>query len=853
MTRWQRVVPIMPKVDTSPDAILEAVKKIDIVSELLDEKNKNNLKMIVEGKVSGGKQIGPYARLLGYDPGETIMREGEWGGNTFYLSVTGDLDVYVKDDSGNEKKVARIAPGACLGERSILAGIPRNATIKAPDGASVLELVRPALRLLRSLKKFAEKVDDSYRNHGLANAITSLQEQSGGALNALDLVALGNISQFMAYGKHHVLVQEGMPIDRVFLIRGGWVRRIRGVPIYEDITESGGPGTLVPEDFLGAGNCLGLEALQGQKTWAYSAALMARTELLEIPLASLQAEPELCQRLSKAFAGFSTADDDTGLTKQPSESQLVAAEKEITTGVVDGVNLLVMDMDLCVRCGNCSLACHKVHGQSRLLRRGIHIERPVKLESIASQHVLVPSVCMHCKDPECLTGCPTGAIFRDAKGAVDIDPLTCIGCFDCATQCPYNAISMVPRNEGPVVSEGLLTRLRKLFGSSAPPMIASTPPMAEAKDEGEAPAETRAEPKAEAKAEAKPEDDMVAIKCNLCEHTPLNPAGAKRPAYSCEENCPTGALVRVNPQEYFDEVGETLGLVFRDQTHAIGRNIHKTDPIAKAWHILGGLGVIAISAWVIWAVRRYGFHESLRGTWLTMRWLTGLIGLVGIAAVMTYPVRKPVYRRRAGALRYWLLAHIYFGALAGVVLLIHGASHSGGLLTSTLMFSFDAVILTGVFGLAAYLIAPRILTSIEGDPLLIEDLEGRRDELRLELKELTEKSDGSLRNLIERKMRRHFFSPFYLVRQYARREALTAALAKARLRFRNEVANFAEKEKRALALRAVERMATLRRVDALIHLHRLMKIWVAPHVITTSIMLVLMIAHIVQVVFFKVR
>jgi hypothetical protein len=82
---------------------------------------------------------------------------------------------------------------------------------------------------------------------------------------------------------------------------------------------------------------------------------------------------------------------------------------------------------------------------------------------------------------------------------------------------------------------------------------------------------------------------------------------------------------------------------------------------------------------------------------------------------------------------------------------------------------------------------------------------------------------------------------------------LTAALAKARLRFRNEVANFAEKEKRALALRAVERMATLRRVDALIHLHRLMKIWVAPHVITTSIMLVLMIAHIVQVVFFKVR
>ena len=53
---------------------------------------------------------------------------------------------------------------------------------------------------------------------------------------------------------------------------------------------------------------------------------------------------------------------------------------------------------------------------------------------------------MHCKDPECLTGCPTGSIFRDPRGYVDIDPATCIGCFDCATQCPYDAISMVPKN-----------------------------------------------------------------------------------------------------------------------------------------------------------------------------------------------------------------------------------------------------------------------------------------------------------------------------------------------------------------------------------------------------------------------
>ena len=817
----------MPKADTSPEAILEAVKRIDIVSELLDEKNKNNLKMIVEGKVSGGKQIGPYARLLTYGPDEVIMREGEWGGNTFYLSVTGDLDVYVRDEAGIDRKVARVPPGACLGERSILAGIPRNATIKVPPevgSAMVLEMVRPALRLLRSLKKFAEKVDDSYRSQGLANVIAKLQEQPIHTLSALDLVALGNISQFMAFGKHHLLVQEGKPIDKIFLICSGWVRRVRGVPIYEDITESMGPGALVPEDFLGSGNCLGLEALGGQKSWAYSAALMARSELLEIPLAALQAEPDLCAKLKGAFSAFSAADDDTGLNAQPDEAALSAAEKEIATGIVDGVNLLVMDMDLCVRCGNCSLACHKVHGQSRLLRRGIHIERPVTLGSNATQHVLSPSVCMHCKDPECLTGCPTGAIFRDPRGQVDIEPQTCIGCFDCATQCPYNAISMVPRNGGPVVAPGLLTRLRNLFGSSAPPVPA-----------------------------AAESEDMIAIKCNLCESTPLNPLGAKRPAYSCEENCPTGALVRVNPQEYFGEIEKTLGLVFRDERHAIGRNIHKSDPIAKVWHLAGGLSVVLISILMGWAAWRYGFNQSLRGGWLTMRWLTGLVGLGGIAVVMTYPIRKPVYRRRAGALRYWLLAHIYFGALAGIVLLLHGGSHGGGILTSVLMVSFDVVIFTGLFGLAAYFVAPRILTSIEGDPLLIEDLEGRRAELRQELAEITSKADGEAFDLIDRKMRRHFLSLSYLIRQYTKREELTALLAKARLHFRNEMSAIEEKEKRGLALKALERMATLRRLDALIYLHRLLKIWVAPHVVSTSIMLVLMIAHIVQVIFFNVR
>jgi Fe-S-cluster-containing dehydrogenase component/CRP-like cAMP-binding protein len=819
----------MPKVNTSPDAILEAIRKVDVLSELLDDKNKNNLKMIAEGKVAGGKQIGPYARLLTFSPGEAIMREGDWGGNTFYFSLDSQLEVQAADKSGQPKTVGIVPPGSCFGEMSILAGVPRNATIFSADNgkeATVLEVVRPALRLLRSLRKFAEKIDTTYRSHGLGNVIAQLQDNVADALTAVELVALGNISQFSVYPKHHLLVKEGSAIDRLFLIHSGWIRRVRGVPIYKEVTEGAGAAAseLIPEDFLGSGNCLGLEALDGQSAWGYSAELMARSEVLELPLAELRASPELCDRIAKTFAGFSLADDDANLGERSDKKSLAAAEKEIATGIVDGVNLLVMDMDLCVRCGNCSLACHKVHGQSRLLRRGIHIERPVQLNSAALQHVLSPSVCMHCKDPECLTGCPTGAIFRDPKGHVDIDKPTCIGCFDCATQCPYNAISMVPRDgvNSPAITWA--ARLGQLFSFSAP----LPAPVNEA-------------------------EDMIAIKCNLCEDTPLNPANAKRPAYSCEENCPTGALVRVDPQKYFGEIDKTLGVVFRDQNHAIGRNIHQSDPLARAWHIAGIAATAIVTLLMIWAARHYGFNEPLRGTWLTMRWLTGLAGFAGVAGVMTYPARKTIYRRRVGALRYWLLAHLYLGIIAAAVLLIHGGSHGGGLLTRLLMLWFDATILTGLFGIACYVIVPRIMTSIEGDPLLIEDLEGRRAELLADLAKIDSICDAETRALIDGKIKKHFSSVSYLLTQYTRREELTAALAKARLRFKADILAPAAKERRDQILKAVERSAVLRRVEALIYLHRLLKVWVAPHVIATSVMLALMLVHIVQVVFFNVR
>ena len=67
---------------------------------------------------------------------------------------------------------------------------------------------------------------------------------------------------------------------------------------------------------------------------------------------------------------------------------------------------------------------------------------------------------------------------------------------------------------------------------------------------------------------------------------------------------------------------------------------------------------------------------------------------------------------------------------------------------------------------------------------------------------------------------------------------LQAMLADAREEFRDTAKGMSRNDDARL-MDAVENAATLRRVDALCYLHQLLKLWVAPHVLFTSIMLML--------------
>src|SRR5262249_60918527 len=100
-----------------------------------------------------------------------------------------------------------------------------------------------------------------------------------------------------------------------------------------------------------------------------------------------------------------------------------------------------------------------------------------------------------------------------------------------------------------------------------------------------------------------------------------------------------------------------------------------------------------------------------------------------------------------------MLAHSYLGVIAGIILLLHGGAQSGGALTTALMISFDLAILTGLFGAVCYFFAPRLLTKIEGQPLLLDDLTARREELADEIRAARTHATGELGVLIERRAR----------------------------------------------------------------------------------------------------
>ncbi|MCE9578480.1 MAG: cyclic nucleotide-binding domain-containing protein [Deltaproteobacteria bacterium] len=84
------------------------------------------------------EQLARLARTITLGPTERILVQGNPGSSLFVLHA-GKLEVIVKAD-GRERVVAELQPGAVVGEVAFLTGQPRTATVRAVDGATVIEI-----------------------------------------------------------------------------------------------------------------------------------------------------------------------------------------------------------------------------------------------------------------------------------------------------------------------------------------------------------------------------------------------------------------------------------------------------------------------------------------------------------------------------------------------------------------------------------------------------------------------------------------------------------------------------------------------------------------------------------------
>ncbi len=115
---------------------------------------------------------------------------------------------------------------------------------------------------------------------------------------------------------------------------------------------------------------------------------------------------------------------------------------------------LVIDLDTCVGCNACAVACKQwnTSGMTGPLTdynpygkdpSGVWFNRIRNYEVgdyPDSKTIHFPMSCMHCEDADCVTVCPTGASYkRPEDGIVLVDQEKCMGCNYCAWACPYGA------------------------------------------------------------------------------------------------------------------------------------------------------------------------------------------------------------------------------------------------------------------------------------------------------------------------------------------------------------------------------------------------------------------------------
>ncbi|MEP6820863.1 MAG: cyclic nucleotide-binding domain-containing protein [Chthoniobacterales bacterium] len=374
----------------------------------------------------------------------------------------------------DENHTARLAAGEIFGEIAAMARTPRTATVIAEEAAELLEIRWQGLREIRRYSpQWKEQTDRLYRERSLGTHLRETPLLKNVSEEILQKVAEHTL--FESYGdfewnasyrtvreasaqerlaKEPVIAREGDYPNGLILIRSGFARLSRKY--------NHGERTV---SYLGKGDVFGLSALLGGtgdngapgglefslRAIGYLDILVIPTPIFEECIAPRFTPDEIADlRASVQRERQIDLGQDAEATFGPEMIEFLVEER-----YVNGTAAMLIDLDRCTRCDDCVRACAASHDNNpKFIRHGRQ-----------QNGVMFANACMHCVDPVCMIGCPTGAIHRDSLGGqVVINDLTCIGCATCANSCPYDNIQMVQiRDEAGlfVVDEATRTPIMK--------------------------------------------------------------------------------------------------------------------------------------------------------------------------------------------------------------------------------------------------------------------------------------------------------------------------------------------------------------------------------------------------------
>ncbi|MFM8804051.1 MAG: cyclic nucleotide-binding domain-containing protein, partial [Planctomycetia bacterium] len=326
---------------------------------------------------------------------------------------------------------------------------PRSATVVALEDTELLEINKNVLHMLQRNEASREILDRAYRTHSLKREIGEL-----GMFRGLTEADRAVAAEMLEAAAELVRVDKGQPIFRqgdlatdFFKVRYGFVKVSQRMGGQDRVLDYLGPGRTFGEIGLISAMTDALTDLVSASRGGADQAAAARglrtatcTALDDAELVRISRE-----NFAKIIARFPAVRD--GLVAEARrllERDLEAPADAggelgnfLENGLYSAQKLLVLDLENCTRCDECTRACSDTHeGVTRLIREGLRFE-----------NYLVASSCRSCLDPYCLVGCPVDAIHRKPRenhpGAVEIVIEDhCIGCGLCSTNCPYGNISM---------------------------------------------------------------------------------------------------------------------------------------------------------------------------------------------------------------------------------------------------------------------------------------------------------------------------------------------------------------------------------------------------------------------------